>query len=82
MVHLDVVVEVADEPERHHGADGEVAGPREADLGADVADGVADDDRADDGDAAHGRRARLGAVRGGPVLADVLADLAACGSSG
>ena len=42
MVDLDVVVEVADEAERHHGADGEVAGAREADLGADVPDGVAE----------------------------------------
>ena len=41
MVHLDVVVDVPDEPEGHDGADGEVPGAREADLGADVPDGVA-----------------------------------------
>ena len=77
MVDLDVVVEVADEPERDHRPDGQVAGAGEADLGPDVPDGVADDDRTDDGDAAHGRRARLGDVGRRAVLPDVLADLAA-----
>ena len=76
VMDLDVVVEVPDEAEGDHDADGEVAGAREADLGADVPDGVSGHDGADDGDAAHRRRAGLGHVGGGPVLPDVLADLA------
>ena len=76
-VHLDVVVEVPDQAEGHDGPDREVAGPRKPHLRVDVAGGVPQDGTGHDRDAAHGRRTRLDAVRGGTVLANVLADLAA-----
>src|SRR6185437_7485084 len=77
VVHLDVVVEEADEAEGHHRTDGEVPGAGETDLRADVADGVPGHDRSDDGDAPHGGRPRLGDVARRAVLADVLAELSA-----
>ena len=46
-------------------------------VGADVAHEVADHHGGHDGQPAHGRGARLGAVAGRAVLADVLADAAA-----
>ena len=80
LAHAEVVVDEADDrhpdDECHEGE----PGPREPDLlGADVRDEVGDDRAADDRDATHRRRARLGhvRVRERPVVADLLADVVA-----
>ncbi len=74
MADLDPVVQKADEAEEDHRHDRQVPRPREPDLGAEVADDIADDDAADDGDSSHGRRSGLDAVTGRTVLADGLPD--------
>src|SRR5207248_298170 len=66
-----------DEPDGSDSDDGkqhEGRGGREHGAAPKVGDAIAGDGRSDQGDAAHRRRARLGEVTLGPVLADRLAD--------
>jgi hypothetical protein len=74
VAHLDPVVDATDDAGTDDGEDDEDPAPREDRLTTDVGEQVPERGADDDGDAAHGRRARLGDVALGPVLPDGLAD--------
>ena len=71
-VHLDPVVDQSDSGRAADGQHGDQSSGREGAV--DVRDQIADDGRPDDGHPSHGRRAGLGEVALGTVLADLLTD--------
>ena len=72
--HLDPVVGGTDGAGDDDGSEHEQCRPSERSRSPDVPEEVAGDDRDQDGDTAHRRRAGLEGVMRGPVDADLLAD--------
>jgi hypothetical protein len=71
-VHLDPVVEQSNCGRATDGQHGDQSSDREG--ADDVLHEIPDDSRPDDGDPSHGRRASLGEMALGTVLADLLTD--------